>query len=265
MERKENNLVSLPKMKIVVISGVIVALVAAMVIAVACIGLRRWGRMPFDDDAVDAMATTGESETEPLFESETESLTESEIESETESETEPIPYDETGLLFEKTGEGSCAVTGIGTCTKTVIEIPEYSPEGLRVTSIATGAFEGCRRLVQIGIPSSVRSIGTGAFVGCESLTAFVVDTTNTYFCAVEGVLFSKDKTILMAYPAKKVGARYVFSMNVTEISPYAFEGVSILEKILYTGTVSRYMDVKIGVGNAKFTEMPIEFNYKIGK
>ncbi len=252
-------------MKIVVISGVIVAALAVVVIAVACLNIELDEEVPFDgtDEAQDVMASVDESES--ISETELTSESESESISETEPETEPIPYDETGLLFETTGNDTCAVAGIGTCTKTVIEIPEYSPDGLRVTSIATGAFEGCSRIVQIGIPSSVRSIGTGAFVGCSSLTAFVVDTTNTSYCAVEGVLFSKDKTVLVSYPAKKVGARYVLSTNVTEIAPYAFEGVSVLEKIYYTGTVSRYMDVKVGVGNARFTEMPIEFNYKTGK
>ena len=256
-----NNLFSIPKMKIVVITGVIVAALAVVVIAVACLNIEKDNELPFDEDAQNVMATPDETENDS--ESESESATESE--SEPEPETEPIPYDEMGLLFEKTGNNSCAVAGIGTCTKTVIEIPEISPDGLRVTSIAMGAFEGCSRLVQIGIPSGVKSIGTGAFVDCSSLTAFVVDTTNTSYCAVEGVLFSKDKTILVCYPSKKVGARYILSTNVTEIGPYAFEDVSVLEKLLYTGTVSRYMDVKVGVGNAKFTEMPIEFNYKTGK
>ena len=254
-----NNLFSIPKMKIVVISGVIVAALAVVVIAVACLNIEKDDNLPFDEEAQNVMATPIESE------GDTESETESEAESETEPEVEPIPYDEMGLLFEATGSDSCTVAGIGTCTKTVIEIPEVSPDGLRVTSIATGAFEDCERLVQIGIPSSVRSIGVGAFVGCSSLTAFVVDSKNTSYCAVEGVLFSKDKTILVSYPAKKVGARYILSTNITEVAPYAFEGVSVLEKLLYTGTVSRYTDIKIGVGNANFTEMPIEFNYKTSK
>ena len=254
-----NNLFSIPKMKIVVISGVIVAALAVVVIAVACLNVGNDEEPPIYEDAQNVMATPDETESESVSESESES------ESETEPETDPIPYDEMGLLFEKTGNDTCAVAGIGTCTKTVIEIPEVSPDGLRVTSIAMGAFEGCSRLVQIGIPSGVKSIGTGAFVGCTSLTAFVVDTTNTSYCAVEGVLFSKDKTVLVSYPAKKVGARYILSTNVTEIAPYAFESVDVLEKFLYTGTVSRYMEIKIGVGNVKFTEMPIEFNYKTGK
>ncbi len=256
-----NNLFSIPKMKIIVISASIVIVLAVVLLVVACLNVENDDtELPqdSDEDVVDVLATVPDS-------SESEPESESERVSEKETEKEELPYDETGLYFEKTSETTCTVAGIGSCTKTVIEIPEKSPEGLRVTAIATGAFEDCHRLVQIGIPSSVKIIGTGAFVGCNSLAAFVVDSTNTAYCAVGSVLFSKDKTMLIAYPAKRVGTTYLLSTNVTQIAPYAFDGVSVLEKLLYYGSISRFQEIEVGVGNSRFTQMPIEFNYKAEK
>jgi len=248
-----NNLFKVPKMKIVVISASIVVLLAVVVISVACMNFKGDDDPESESESDVAVMATLSEETEP------------ESESESETETEPIPFDEAGLLFEKNGVGSCTVVGIGTCTKTVISIPEKSPDGLTVTAIATGAFEDCSKIIQIGIPSTVKSIGTGAFVGCRSLTAFVVDSTNTSYCAVGCVLFTKDKTELICYPARRTGASYHLSTNITSIAPYAFEGVSVLEKLIYSGSINRFQEISIGTGNSAFTQMPIEFNYQAKK
>ena len=130
-----------------------------------------------------------------------------------------------------------------------------------MVAISTGAFENCNAIVSIHIPSSVRDIGTGAFVGCKSLASFTVDSTNTEYCSVGSVLFSKDKTELVCYPAKRVGQNYLLSTNVTRIAPYAFDSVSSLSKLLYRGSISQFQGITIGTGNNIFTKMPIEFNY----
>ncbi|MBR2387742.1 MAG: leucine-rich repeat protein [Clostridia bacterium] len=241
-----NKLFDIPKMRIVVISAAVVVTLAVITVTVACLKVNA---PTGDKDAVDAMVSVSESDTEPPV---------SEI---PETETEKIPDDEEGLLYQNNGNGTCTVVGIGTCTKTEITLPEKSPGGLRVVAISTGAFENCDKIVSIHIPASVRDIGTGAFVGCKSLTTFTVETTNTEYCAVGSVLFSKDKTELVCYPAKRVGQNYLLSTNVTRISPYAFDGVSTLSKLLYRGTISQFQNITIGTGNSIFTKMPIEFNY----
>ena len=242
-----NKLLDIPKMKIVVISAAVVVTLAVITVTVACFK----ANAPKDDENVtDAMASVSDMGTDT-----------EQISTETETETEKIPDDEEGLLYQNNGNGTCTIVGIGTCTKTELSLPEKSPEGLRVVAISTGAFENCSRIVSIHIPSSVRDIGTGAFVGCKSLTMFTVETTNTEYCAVGSVLFSKDKTELVCYPAKRVGQNYLLSTNVTRISPYAFDSVSTLEKLLYRGTISQYQNITIGTGNSIFTKMPIEFNY----
>jgi len=46
--------------------------------------------------------------------------------------------------------------------------------GKPVTSIGDGAFEGCRGLTSVTIPSSVTSIGRWAFSGCSGLTSVTI-------------------------------------------------------------------------------------------
>lgn len=247
-----NKLFNIPKMKIVVISAAIIVVLSITTVAVVCMNLEAIGR---DDESVaDAMAQVSESESDAL----TETLP-------PETETEPPRDDESGLLYQNNGNGTCTVVGIGTCKKTEIYLPEKSPEGLKVVAISTGAFENCSKIESIYIPATIREIGTGAFVGCRSLSSFSVESTNTEYCSVGNVLFSKDKTELICYPAKRVGASYLLSTNVTTIAPYAFDSVSTLTKLLYRGTISQFQNIQIGTGNSIFSKMPIEFNYNAAK
>ena len=241
-------------MKIVVISASVVVLLAIVTVAVVCMNIETLENGN-DSETVDVMATLDVDMTgEPVT-----------SESEIATETEKIPYDEEGLLYQDNGNGTCTIVGIGTCIKTDLEIPEQSPTGLRVCAISTGAFENCRKIESIFIPAGVRDIGTGAFVGCTSLSSFSVDSTNTEYCSVGSVLFSKDKTELICYPASRVGASYLLSTNVTKLAPYAFDSVSTLTKLLYRGTISQFQNITVGSGNGIFTRMPIEFNYNAAK
>ena len=84
-----------------------------------------------------------------------------------------------GLTLVSHGNGTCYVSGIGTCTDTDIVIPETSPTGDIVTRIGWYAFSGCKSLTSIEIPTSVTSIGEGAFTGCTSLTSIEIPSSVT--------------------------------------------------------------------------------------
>ena len=91
-----------------------------------------------------------------------------------------------------------------------------------VTSIGGGAFFGpnYKDLTSVTIPSSVTSIGTYAFL--RGLSSINVDEGNQAFTSVDGVLFNKDMSRLIAYPAKKEGASYIIPKSVTVIENGAF-------------------------------------------
>ena len=95
--------------------------------------------------------------------------------------------------------------------------------------IGESAFSGTA-LKSVIIHAGVTDIGESAFSGCATLTEVVVDSTNPYYSSVDGVLFSKDQTVLIAYPGAKAAAQYTVPETVSIIADYAFSG-SALERI----------------------------------
>ena len=82
------------------------------------------------------------------------------------------------------------------------------------------------------IPESVTAIRDGAFSHCDSLESFSVHPNNKSFVADGGVLFTKDKKELVAYPNGKAGEEYTVPNNVGTIGEYAFAGSPIKKVIL---------------------------------
>jgi hypothetical protein len=68
-------------------------------------------------------------------------------------------YASEGLAFGSNGDGTCYVSGNGTCTDIDIFIPSVSPKGDIVTGIRNDAFYECYDLESVVIPDSVTSIG----------------------------------------------------------------------------------------------------------
>jgi len=100
-----------------------------------------------------------------------------------------------------------------------------------VTSIGGLAFANCYKLSSITIGRGVTNIGDDAFYSCKSLNAINVDPRNTKFTSDNGVLYSKDKTTLIACPANKKGV-FVIPNGVLEIWYYAFNYCSGLTEII---------------------------------
>ena len=96
-----------------------------------------------------------------------------------------------------------------------------------VASIGNMAFAYCRSLASVNIPAGVTSIGEGAFASCRKLASITVDDNNTTFSGTDGILFNKEKTVLMQYPAGKTEQTYIMPETVTAISGEAFSSAKI--------------------------------------
>lgn len=123
------------------------------------------------------------------------------------------------------------VTSIGSsafedCSKlTSITIPEG------ITCIDYATFRGCSSLSSISIPASVETVKNFAFDYCTNLTSISVDENNANFSSEDDILFNKDKTELILYPAKKAGSSYTIPASVTSILRGAFAYCSNLTSI----------------------------------
>lgn len=93
--------------------------------------------------------------------------------------------------------------------------------GNSVTTIGAHAFISCARLTEFNIPSSVTNIGEWAFAYCGNLKTISVASDNPYYSSHDGILFNKEKTSLIQYPAQKQGS-YSIPATVTEIAAGAF-------------------------------------------
>jgi hypothetical protein len=104
------------------------------------------------------------------------------------------------------------------------------PEG--ITTIVDGAFDRCPNLTSVSIPSSVTSIGKYTFTNCTSLTSINVSPLNREYSSVDGVLFSRDKKLLIQYPAGHPGTAYTIPSSVETIGALSFEGCTALASVI---------------------------------
>ena len=152
-----------------------------------------------------------------------------------------------------------------------------------VTSIEQFAFSGCSSLVSITIPNSVISIDKYAFSNCSNLKNISVDVNNEYYSSENGILFNKDKSILIQYAVGKNDTQYTIPNSVTSIGDYAFSRSSKLTSIAipnsitsicycafsycssltdvyYGGSEEQWNSINIGVNNYYLTDATIHYN-----
>lgn len=129
------------------------------------------------------------------------------------------------------------ITDCDTSASGELELPA-SIDDVAVTSIGEDAFENCAKLTTISIPKSITDIHYSAFSGCSGLTAITVDTENTSYCSIDGVLCNADISWLICYPAQKEDVAYDVPDTVTTILGYAFENCENLEEIQIPSSVT---------------------------
>lgn len=133
-----------------------------------------------------------------------------------------------------------------------------------VKELRTQVFFGCGALTSVTIPASVEKIGWAAFVYSGELKEINVDPQNKWFTSVDGALYTKDLTELVACPnaltsltihpsVKKLRAAAIISCGklesltipegVTEIGWQAIKDCGSLKTVTIPSTVRRIAEI----------------------
>ena len=93
------------------------------------------------------------------------------------------------------------------------------------------AFVDCYNLMSVSIPSNVVYISGNPFQQRTTLTSIVVDDDNSAYQSIDGNLYSKDGTLLIAYAIGKTDTSFTIPDSVTTIGDYAFYACTGLTSI----------------------------------
>lgn len=102
-----------------------------------------------------------------------------------------------------------------------------------VENIGAVAFREFTNLISVSIPASVSEIGWTAFHRCDNLEEIMVDDKNMVLSSLEGVLYNKEKTILLIYPSNKEDDLFDVPDTVKEVDSNAFSNCLKLTKIIF--------------------------------
>lgn len=173
----------------------------------------------------------------------------------------------TDSTYIMTLSGKVTVSGTGT-------VSEFDSDNDDVTSIIiedgiyyVNSFGYCKNLESVKIGDSVKTvnafwncdnlktitIGKGlendfTFQNCPKLESVIISNENPNYTSKDGVIYSKDGTRLVYYPANLQGTEYVVLTGVTQISRNAFYYNQNLKKIVVPETVqaiSSYDDSEV--------------------
>ena len=110
--------------------------------------------------------------------------------------------------------------------------------GEGVTSLCSYAFTNFHAIKTLALPDTMQTIGDGIIASCNSLMTFEVSANNPYLSVDEqGVLFNKDKTVLLCMPGGIQGD-YQVPAGVTRIEAYAFYSCCYIDSITLPGSVT---------------------------
>lgn len=139
------------------------------------------------------------------------------------------------LAYQVEENDEVTITGILDLNAVSIDVPSQI-NGRKVTKIAKTAFASRISLETIYLPASIKVIEDGAFANTRRLAAINVDSANLNFASVNGVLYSKDMSVLYLYPTK-AGESFDVPNSVKRIGNFAF-----------------YATYDMGISSIKFNE-----------
>lgn len=146
------------------------------------------------------------------------------VKNENKDEEEPIAAGNTDTGYLINAEG--VIYGLSG-NKEVIQdgVLSFPEEGC--SQIAGGALSDLGSSVEeIEIPANITNIQPGAFVGLSDLGWIEADAANPAYVTVDGVLYTADGTVLLAFPAAWTGTFQV-PESVKSFAESAFDGTNL--------------------------------------
>lgn len=129
-------------------------------------------------------------------------------------------------------DGTLKITATDNTLDRDIRIPE-SIDGIPVTSFDAKLFTGLE-IDSLYIPKTITNFNLPNKL---DISAIHVDPENQICKSISGVLYSKDGSILYKYPSKKTETEYRFPEETIEISSFAFDQCSNLERIVLNNNI----------------------------
>lgn len=146
------------------------------------------------------------------------------VKNENKDEEEPIAAGNTDTGYLINAEG--VIYGLSG-NKEVIQdgVLSFPEEGC--SQIAGGALSDLGSSVEeIEIPANITNIQPGVFVGLSNLGWIEADAANPAYVTVDGVLYTADGTVLLAFPAAWTGTFQV-PESVKNFAESAFDGTNL--------------------------------------
>lgn len=121
-----------------------------------------------------------------------------------------------------------------------------SPNGYNIIEIKNYIEDG----------GELERAGYSPFYGfaCRTLEAYEVDPENQWFESIDGVLYSKDRKVLVAYPARKAGETYYMEEGCKMILELAFGRCGWVSQKTVQDSGGKEHVINKGYGNKEFTE-----------
>ncbi len=115
-----------------------------------------------------------------------------------------------------------------------------------VTSLDSNVFYGSTGLSALVIPASVSDISAGGFDGCPNIKSYSVDSGNRYYSSLDGVLFDKNKTGIIAFPKGKTGS-YTIPSTVKYLNKVFFDYEGLTGIVIPAGLTFDDWGLEFGV------------------
>ena len=154
----------------------------------------------------------------------------------------------------------------------ILQIPEeveHEGEKYTVTSIHENFISSNNTIKEIIVPKTVKNTGFGnqegfaesPFFGCYALEKIEVEEGNPVISSIDGVLFNKDKTLLIDYPIASPRELYTVPDGVTSIGAAAFFSNKYLKKVVLPDCV-KTLNYRTFGGSNSLEEVILSSNIK---